>query len=59
MPKQTYMIWRSGAVFKYRAGNAVRETPWNMQRERELQVLLARWEETRTAQEEDDANQSA
>jgi len=45
MPKQTYIIWRSGQVLKFRQGGVLREIDWTMQRERELQGLLARWTE--------------
>lgn len=40
-----YLIWMSGDKLKYKVGKETHEIPWSLQREREVIMLGAKWDE--------------
>ena len=51
MSTTSYLIWRAENKFRYRVGREVHEIPWSLSRERELQKLMAEWDEYRPDRE--------
>lgn len=45
MLHQQYVIWRVGPQLKFKVAGKVHTIEWSMNRERELQTLMARWME--------------
>lgn len=53
--KTDYRVWKVRGEIKFRLGGRVHTVPWSLPRERELTLVLARWQELETPQEHSDA----
>jgi hypothetical protein len=50
--KTDYRVWKVKGEFKFRLGTRVHSVDWSLTRERELTLLLARWQEHEKMSEE-------
>lgn len=50
-----YRVWKVRGEFKFRLGTRVHTIPWSLARERELTLLLAKWQEHEKPEDTSDA----